>query len=225
MKPRIDLHILHFANHEDGFLKESRIGMAKFVRVSRAASEIALRAVLPPMVGLTILLAASPISAQQDWPPDEPGNAPYTAAPQPNATAPQYAYGQPRYPQQPVYPAPGYQQQTQSPYAQQGYGQQLAQTQPLSPEQLTQLLAPIALYPDGLVAQILAASTYPAQVAAADQWLQSIGNAPPDQIAAGANAQSSWDPSVKALTAFPQVMAMLAGNLPWTTALGNAYYN
>ena len=52
-----------------------------------------------------------------------------------------------------------------------------------------------------------------------------MGNAPPEQIAAAANAQTSWDPSVKALTAFPQVLAWLAQNLQWTTGLGNAYYN
>src|SRR5579871_1286369 len=79
---------------------------------------------------------------------------------------------------------------------------QLAPRQPLDAGQLEQLVAPIALYPDGLVAQILAASTYPAQIAAADQWLRSMGNAPPEQVASAADAQGAWDPSVKALTAF-----------------------
>ncbi|MGA3346507.1 MAG: DUF3300 domain-containing protein [Terracidiphilus sp.] len=97
-------------------------------------------------------------------------------------------------------------------------------TQPLAPEQLQQLVAPIALYPDTLVAQVLAAATYPAQVAGADHWLQSQGYASPDQIAAGADAEA-WDPSVKALTAFPQVLAQMDRNLQWTTDLGNAYYN
>lgn len=78
--------------------------------------------------------------------------------------------------------------------------------QPLTPEQLNQLVAPIALYPDALVAQILAASTYPQQVADADQWRQAQAYASPDQIVAGADAQN-WDPSVKSLTAFPQVLA------------------
>ena len=118
------------------------------------------------------------------------------------------------YPQQPY-------QEANQPYQEQGFGQ----GQPMSAEELEQLVAPIALYPDTLVAQILAASTYPAQVAAADQWLRAQGNAPPEQIAAGASAQTSWDPSVKALTAFPQVLAMLDRNLQWTTNLGNAYYN
>ena len=78
--------------------------------------------------------------------------------------------------------------------------------QPLSAAQLEQLIAPIALYPDALVAQVLTASTYPAQVADADRWRQAQGYAPAEQIAAGAAAQN-WDPSVKALTAVPQVLA------------------
>ena len=96
--------------------------------------------------------------------------------------------------------------------------------QPLNADQLEQLVAPIALYPDALIAQVLAASTYPAQVAQADRWRQAQGYAPGEQIAAGADAQN-WDPSVKGLTAFPQVLAEMDRNLSWTTALGNAYYN
>src|ERR1035441_4847728 len=108
----------------------------------------------------------------------------------------------------------------QQPYAQQPYP--LAQSR--HAEQLEQLVAPIALYPDTLVAQVLAASTYPAQVVDADHWRQVQGYASPEQIAAGADAQT-WDPSVKALTAFPQVLAQMDRNLQWTTDLGNAYYN
>ncbi len=96
--------------------------------------------------------------------------------------------------------------------------------QPLNAVQLEQLVAPIALYPDTLVAQVLAASTYPGQVADADHWLQTQGYASSDQIAAGADVQN-WDPSVKALTAFPHVLAQMDRNLQWTTDLGNAYYN
>ena len=103
-------------------------------------------------------------------------------------------------------------------------GQQAPQAQPLSADQVDQLVAPIALYPDALVAQVLAAATYPTQVVEADRWLQAQGNAPAEQIAAGANSQN-WDPSVKALTAFPTVLAQMDHNLQWTTDLGNAYYN
>ena len=96
--------------------------------------------------------------------------------------------------------------------------------QPLTADQLGQLVAPIALYPDALVAQVLAASTYPTQVVEADRWRQAQGTVAAQQIAAGANNEN-WDPSVKALTAFPTVLAQMDRNLDWTTNLGNAYYN
>ncbi len=96
--------------------------------------------------------------------------------------------------------------------------------QAASPEQLNQLVAPIALYPDSLVAQTLAAATYPAQVASAEQFVQQNNGAPPQQLAEMANSQP-WDPSVKSLVAFPQVLGDLNQNMGWTTQLGNAYYN
>jgi len=90
--------------------------------------------------------------------------------------------------------------------------------------QLDQLVAPIALDPDSLVAQILTGATYPDQIAAADTWLNQNMGLPPDQRAAGANAMS-WDPAIKGLTAFPSVLDNLAKNSAWTSQLGNAYYN
>jgi hypothetical protein len=127
--------------------------------------------------------------------------------------------------------APNQQSDQQPSYAQQPYAssdldpqQGYSQAQPLSPEQLDQLVAPIALYPDTLVAQVLAASTYPNQVVAADRWRQAQSYSSPDQIVAGADAQN-WDPSLKGLTAFPQVLTQMARNIQWTTDLGNAYYN
>lgn len=90
--------------------------------------------------------------------------------------------------------------------------------------QLDQLVAPIALYPDSLVAQILTASTYSDQVAAAHTWLNQNMNLPPDQRAAGANAMN-WDPAVKGLTGFPVVLDNLVKNASWASQLGNAYYN
>lgn len=109
-------------------------------------------------------------------------------------------------------------------YPQQGYRQAPAPAQPLDAAQLEQLVAPIALYPDTLVAQVVAASTYPGQIADADRWRQMHGSASPDQIVEAADAQN-WDPSVKALTAFPRLLAQMDHNLQWTTDLGNAYYN
>jgi hypothetical protein len=111
-----------------------------------------------------------------------------------------------------------YNQQYGQPYGQPGY------YQPLSPDQLDQLVAPIALYPDALVAQVLAASTYPTEVVDADRWMQSYEGYGPDQVAQMANGMP-WDPSVKSLTAFPSVLDNLARNVDWTTQLGNAYYN
>ena len=93
-----------------------------------------------------------------------------------------------------------------------------------TPEQLQQLVAPIALYPDSLVAQILAAATYPTQVVQANRWMQQHPQLQGEQFA-GAVDQQSWDPSVKALTAFPSVLANLDTNLSWTEALGDAYFN
>lgn len=86
--------------------------------------------------------------------------------------------------------------------------------------QMDQLIAPIALYPDALVAQILAAATYSPQIVEADRFVHRNAGVPPQELAQLANEQA-WDPSVKALTAFPSVLS----NLDWTTQLGNAYYN
>jgi hypothetical protein len=93
-----------------------------------------------------------------------------------------------------------------------------------SPVQLQQLVAPIALYPDALVAQILAASTYPTQIVEANRWLQRHQNLQGEPLAAAVN-QQPWDPSVKALTAFPTVLANLDQNISWTTSLGEVYFN
>lgn len=179
------------------------------------------------MLASLLLLAPEDALAQQEQWPGQPQYIPNYAQTQsyPQAEPPQQ-YSQPA-PQQ-AYPEPyADQAPPEQAYAPQGgddYGQPQAQPQALDAAQLEQLVAPIALYPDGLVAQILAAATYPAQVVAADHWLQAQGYASPDQVVAGANAQA-WDPSVKALTAFPQVLAQMDQNLQWTTDLGNAYYN
>jgi hypothetical protein len=165
-------------------------------------------------------LAGTNLGAQEpspipNWPADEPSTTASQYSPNPQ-------YGQPQYQQSPAYGQPP-QQAYNDPT--QGFAQPYQPAQALSPDRLEQMIAPIALYPDNLVSMVLAAATYPAQVAAADQWLHMQGAAPPDQIAAGANAQTSWDPSIKALTAFPQVLNQMAQNLQWTTDLGNAYYN
>ena len=93
-----------------------------------------------------------------------------------------------------------------------------------TPEQLQQLVAPIALYPDALVAQILAGSTYPTQIVEADRWMQQHSDLKGEQLAQAVN-QQSWDASVKALTQTPSVLANLDKNLSWASALGDAYVN
>ena len=91
-------------------------------------------------------------------------------------------------------------------------------------EQLQQLVAPIALYPDSLVAQILAASTFPEQVVEADRWVQAHPDLKGDDLGKAVD-QQPWDPSVKALAAFPSVLGNMDKNLSWTSSLGDAYYN
>jgi hypothetical protein len=91
-------------------------------------------------------------------------------------------------------------------------------------EQLQQLVAPIALYPDSLVAQILAASTFPDQVVEADRWVQAYPDLKGDALGQAVD-QLPWDPSVKALMAFPSVLGNMDKNLSWTSSLGDAYYN
>src|ERR1700733_14153538 len=93
-----------------------------------------------------------------------------------------------------------------------------------TPEQLQQLVAPIALYPDSLVAQVLAASTFPEQVVEADRWVQANPDLKGNALGQAVD-QQPWDPSVKALAAFPSVLGNMDKNLSWTSSLGDAYYN
>ena len=90
--------------------------------------------------------------------------------------------------------------------------------------ELQGLVAPIALYPDALVAQILSASTFPDQVAIADNWLHQNKNLTGSALMQAVNGQS-WDASVKALTQFPSVLDKMAQSLAWTSSLGEAYHN
>lgn len=100
-----------------------------------------------------------------------------------------------------------------------GYSGQAA---PLSANELQQLVAPIALYPDALVAQALGAATFPDQVAAAANYLRLNPSLSGQNLMQAVNSEP-WDPSVKALTQFPSVLDDLAKNLSWTSALGEAY--
>ena len=89
-------------------------------------------------------------------------------------------------------------------------------------DQLDSLVAPIALYPDPLLAQTLAASTYPLEVIQLQQWMEKNKNLK-DKALGDAVAKQKWDPSVQSLAAFPEVTKRMAANIAWTTDLGNAF--
>ncbi len=102
----------------------------------------------------------------------------------------------------------------------------IAQDQNTTPvfkqEELEQLLAPVALYPDSLLSQILMASTYPLEVVQADRWVKQNKDLKADALAA-ALEKENWDPSVKSLVNFPQVLTMMSEKLDWTQKLGDAF--
>src|SRR5258708_6855261 len=91
-----------------------------------------------------------------------------------------------------------------------------------SGQELQELVAPIALYPDALVAQILAASTYPTQIVEAERWMQRNSKLKGEELAKQVDKQD-WDPSVKAMAQFPSVLENMDKNLSWTSSLGEAY--
>ena len=99
---------------------------------------------------------------------------------------------------------------------------QPAQAVKIPPEQLDSLVAPIALYPDPLLAQVLAASTYPLEIIQLQQWLAKNTNLK-DKALADAVAKQNWDPSVQALAGLPEVVKRLGDDIQWTTDLGNAF--
>jgi len=92
----------------------------------------------------------------------------------------------------------------------------------IPPDQLDSLVAPIALYPDPLLAQTLAASTYPLEIIQLQQWLEKNKDLK-DKALADAVAKQPWDPSIQALAALPEVVKRLADDIQWTTDLGNAF--
>jgi hypothetical protein len=100
--------------------------------------------------------------------------------------------------------------------------QEAATATPLKPEELEQLCAPIALHPDSLVSQILMASTYPLEVVQAERWAKQNASLKGDALTKALEAQD-WDPSVKSLVNFPQVLTMMSEKLDWTTKLGDAF--
>src|SRR5579872_1479181 len=112
--------------------------------------------------------------------------------------------------------------QAQWPAAQQPAPQTTGSAPLLSPDQLDDLVAPIALYPDPLLSQVLVASTYPLEVVEAEQWLKSNPSLQGQQVTDAAK-QQDWDASVQAMVAFPNVLDQLTQDVRWTTDLGNAF--
>jgi len=156
------------------------------------------------MVAILSTLITAPIFAQAPPPPDQ-AQAP--TPPLPQQIPP---------PEPPASPASG---------AQQPFPPQTAQQPPAyAPGQLDQMVSPIALYPDALLAQIFAAATYPDQIPDAARWADQhhylTGQPLADAIQAD---QLPWDPSVQALLPFPTVLGMMASDMPWTTAIGDAF--
>jgi Spy/CpxP family protein refolding chaperone len=102
------------------------------------------------------------------------------------------------------------------------FSQNAEQPVVLKQEELEQLCAPIALHPDSLISQILMASTYPLEVALADRWTKQNASLKGDALTKALEAQD-WDPSVKSLVNFPQVLTMMSEKLDWTQRLGDAF--
>ena len=92
----------------------------------------------------------------------------------------------------------------------------------MTAQQLDDLVAPIALYPDPLLSQARAASTYPVEIGQAEQWVKDHPNWKGSKLMKEAKKQN-WDPSAQGLTAFPQTLTLLSQNINWTTQLGNAF--
>src|SRR5215831_830008 len=101
-------------------------------------------------------------------------------------------------------------------------GQEAAPAPPLKPEEIEALVAPIALYPDDLLSQVLMASTYPLEIVHATRWVKANPNTKGD-AAVKAVANETWDVSVKSLVAFPQVLEPMNDKLDWTQKLGDAF--
>jgi len=94
--------------------------------------------------------------------------------------------------------------------------------QTLTPDQLDDLVAPIALYPDPLLSQVLVAATYPLELVEASQWLQKNPGVTGPALTEAAQ-QQNWEPSIQALVVFPEVIKLLTQDVTWTTNLGNAF--
>src|SRR5258705_3068340 len=122
--------------------------------------------------------------------------------------------------QQTESPAPT--QQAQSQVMTTTTNEPAAPVEKIPPDQLDSLVASIALYPDPLLAQTLASSTYPLEIIQLQQWMDQNKNLK-DKALASAVQKQNWDPSVQAMAGYPEVVQRMAGNVQWTDDLGNAF--
>lgn len=163
---------------------------------------------------------------QQPPPPPPPDQQQYPPQTQQYPPPPQYPPQQGQYPppQQGQYPPPAqYPPQGQYPPAQYPPGAYGQQPPMMAPQQLDQLVGPIALYPDSLLAQVLTASTFSNQIPEAATWANQHSYLRGDQLAQAIQQdQLPWDPSIIGLVPFPQVLDYMARNIGWTQQLGNA---
>jgi hypothetical protein len=185
-----------------------------------------IRNIVPKYIPIALVagaLAAAPSAFAQDYPPpaqqqqqQQPQYPPAQQYPPQGYPAQgQYPPPQGQYPQAP-YPQ-GYPNQAPPGYGQQGYPALMA------PQQIAQLVGPIALYPDGLLAQVLTASTFYNQIPDAAAWANAHSYLHGDQLAAAIQEDRlPFDPSVIALVPFPNVLNYMASNMGWTQQLGGA---
>ncbi len=168
-----------------------------------------------PVLFIAIISATASAPAWAQYPnyppaPQYPAQPSYPAAPSSSYPYQAPASSYPYQAQPPSYPYP-----TQPP-------QQQPEAPRLAPQDLSNLVAPIALYPDLLLSEVLAASTYPLELVQAEQWMQANPGLRGPALVDAAK-QQNWDPSVQALVAFPDVLSRLTSDIQWTTALGNAF--
>jgi len=211
-------NVLHFSGDVFGDTMTGSVGIHGRHAPWQATRPATTATSVPPSSGAAYSTQPelAPPAAQSAY--QAPAQTTYQAQNQIPNQAPTSSYSSG--PQTSAYPATSYTTPTASaPAAGQGPA-----PAPLSSEQLNALVAPIALYPDALVAQVLAAATNPDQIAYADDWLAQNRNLT-GQALAEAVDQQSWDPSVKALTQFSSVLDNLAHNLSWTSSLGQAFAN
>jgi hypothetical protein len=163
------------------------------MRARAAAVSIGVGAVLS-----AVCLAQQPYPPPPQYPPQQQQTYP---AQQPQYPQPQQQYPQPQYPPQGQYAPPP----------------------SMAPQQLDQLVGPIALYPDGLLAQVLTASTFSNEIPEAATWANQHTYLQGDAIAQAIERDNlPWDPSVLALLPFPQILSYMAQYMSWTQQLGNA---